>query len=176
MSNTQLIEIPFSNTNPTAWRITDPGLCVEGRCLNEKARCCAYKQMVIGNLHMGKFNISRMFNFECPMCGGKARAEKFGLNRCEWRVLNTNRWSTVGDVYQSYNLSQYPIRIETRSVNINDDIHDDCVICLAAMDRKSKCSILPCKHSFHTECIHGWINTEELASLQCPICRSPIFA
>ena len=133
------------------------------------------RQMVIGNLRIGQFTISRMYTFQCPICGNHVRAEKFGLNRCQWRIMNTNKWSNVDDVYQTYDLSRFPINIEIRNLDKNYDSKEDCTICLKPMDKKNKCSILPCKHIFHMECIHGWIDADEETSLQCPICRRPIF-
>ncbi len=175
MSNKQLAEVPFSHNQPIPWRIIDAGLCLEGQCLANNGRCNAYRQMVIGNLRIGPFTISCMSTFECPMCGNNVRAEKFGLNRCQWRIMHTYKWSNVGDVYQTYNLNPFPINIEIRSLDKDSDSIEDCTICLLPMDKKNKCSVLPCKHIFHMECIHGWIDAEEETSLQCPICRQAIF-
>jgi len=177
MSNQPSATVVFSYTKPIPWRIIDAGLCLEGRCLTQNSICNAYTQMVIGNLGMGQFIISSMDTFKCPVCRNDVRALKFGLNRCRWRIMNTNKWSNVGDVYQKYDLSLTPIHIETRNLK-NEDYNskEDCTICLSSMDKQSsKCSILPCKHIFHTECIHGWIDAEEETSLQCPVCRRPIF-
>ncbi|CAF3086577.1 unnamed protein product [Rotaria sp. Silwood2] len=165
----------FSNAKPISWRNIDPGLCLEGRCLTTNGRCKAHKEMVIGNLEMGEFTISRMYIFKCPLCGNRVRAEKFGLSRCKWRIMNTSRWTNVVDIYQTYNLNPLPIHIETRSLSQDDELHNQCSICLATMDKKNECSSLPCRHIFHKECIHTWIETDEETSLQCPICRKPIF-
>jgi hypothetical protein len=175
MSNKQLAEVTFSHTKPIPWRIIDAGLCLEGRCLSRNNLCNAYKQMVIGNLQIGQFTISCMHTFPCPICGSDVRAEKFGLNRCQWRLMNTNKWSNIDDTYQTYDLNRLPITIEIRSLNKDHESNEKCTICLASMDKKNKCSILPCKHIFHIECIHGWIDAEEETSLQCPICRRAIF-
>jgi predicted RNA-binding Zn-ribbon protein involved in translation (DUF1610 family) len=175
MSNKQLAEVSFSHNQPIPWRIIDAGLCLEGRCLANNGLCNAYRQMVIGNIRIGQFTISRMSIFECPMCGNNVHAEKFGLNRCQWRIMNTHKWSNVNDVYQTYNLSSFPIHIEIRSLDKDHDSIEDCTICLLSMDKKNKCSILPCKHIFHMECIHSWIDAEEETSFQCPVCRRAIF-
>ncbi|CAF3455971.1 unnamed protein product [Rotaria sp. Silwood1] len=175
MSNKQQAEIQSSHMKPIPWRIVDPGLCLEGRCLTTNGRCKAHKEMVIGNLEMGEFTISRMYTFKCPVCGNSVRADKFGLNRCKWRIMNTSRWTNVVDIYQTYNLNRLPIHIETHRLNKDDELQEECSICLSTMDRKRKCSILPCNHIFHTECIHNWIDTDEETSFQCPICRNPIF-
>jgi hypothetical protein len=173
MSNKQLDEVYFSHSKPIPWRIIDAGLCLEGRCLT--SLCPAYRHMVIGNIQIGQFTISRMHMFECPLCRKPVRAEKFGLNRCQWRIMNTYQWSNVRDVYQTYDLSRLPIHLEIRHLDKQPDSIENCTICLIAMDEKNKCSILPCKHIFHMECIHSWIDAEEETSLQCPICRKEIF-
>lgn len=165
----------FSSTKPLPWRFIDPGLCLEGRCVTTNGRCAAHNKMVMGNFKMGKFEISSSSIFLCPMCRHHVRAEKLGLNRCQWRLINTNKWMIVGEVYQIYNLNHNPIDIEVRPIVESNDILEDCTICLLPMDKKNKCSILPCKHLFHTECIHNWIDAEEDTSLQCPICRRNIF-
>jgi hypothetical protein len=175
MSNKQLAEVSFSHNEPIPWRIVDPGLCLEGRCLASNGLCNAHRQMVIGNFRMGQFIISRMDTFKCPICKNNVYAEKFGLNRCQWRMRNSHKWSNVGDVYQTYDLNQLPIYITVRSLDKVYDSIENCTICLLPMDKKNKCSILPCQHIFHIECIHGWIDADEETSLQCPICRKAIF-
>lgn len=176
MSNRQVAEVQFSYSKPIPWRIIDAGLCLEGRCLAFNGRCNAYRQMVVGNLGLGQFTISRTRIFECPQCKGSVRAEKFALNRCQWRIMNTNEWSIVDNVYRTYNLNRFPIHIEVRSSDKStNSITEDCSICLMTMDKTNLCSVLPCKHIFHMDCIHSWIDADEDMSLQCPICRKAIF-
>jgi hypothetical protein len=81
MSNKPRAEILFSYSKAIPWRVIDPGLCVEGRCLARNGRCQAYQQMVIGNFQMGQFTISSMSTLKCPMCGNNLRADKFAFNR-----------------------------------------------------------------------------------------------
>ncbi|CAF0998153.1 unnamed protein product [Adineta steineri] len=167
----------FLHGKPIPWRIIDPGLCLEGRCVAHDRLCKAHNQMVIGNLQMGQFTISSMHTFKCPECGSTVRALKYAFNRCQWRIMNTSRWFNIGDIYETSNLSQLPLHIETRSVDITSKskVIEDCTICLSSMEEENKCSLLPCKHVFHTECIHGWIDSDEERSLECPNCRKPIF-
>lgn len=177
MSNQQLLgEVQFSYSKPIPWRIIDAGLCLEGRCLAFNGRCNANRQMVIGNLGLGQFTISRTRIFECPQCRGPVRAEKFAMNRCQWRIMNTYKWSMVTDVYRTYDLNRFPIHIEVRPLDkLSTPLVEDCTICLMSMDKTNQCSILPCKHVFHMDCIHSWIDADEETSLQCPICRKSIF-
>ena len=52
------------------------------------------------------------------------------------------------------------------------EISDECIICRDNPD--SKKTILPCKHSFHTECIDQWYSSRLSAgkSATCPCCRA----
>ena len=175
MSSKQLAEVPFSHSRPIFWRIIDAGLCLEGRCLAMNGLCPAYQQMVVGNLRLGQFTISRMHTFPCPMCQSSVRAETFGLNRCKWRIMNTQKWSIVDDVYRTYGLNRFPIHLEVGPLDKEPISMGDCTICLMAMEEANKCSILSCKHVFHMDCIHNWIDADEETSLQCPICRQEIF-
>ena len=44
----------------------------------------------------------------------------------------------------------------------------ECVICLENMPVGTKVRILPCRHSFHHECIIGWLNE---GKYNCPMCK-----
>ena len=174
-------QLPFSRQDPIPWRVIDAGLCLEGRCVASQNHCLAHQKMVIGNLQTGQVIISSMHSFRCPTCGQEVRADRFGLNRCRWRLLNSNRWYKVGKIYESYGLNHRPIRMEILppesedKPNGTEEAPEDCTICLAAMNEKHQCSILPCQHIFHMACIHQWIDADEDNSLLCPVCRHPIF-
>jgi len=45
---------------------------------------------------------------------------------------------------------------------------DTCAICLE--NYTDEASELPCKHIFHTQCIHMWLKQRGI----CPVCRQPI--
>ena len=177
MSSRPSNAIPLSKGQPIPWRIIDPGVCVEGQCLHGRHSCRAYGKMVIGNFQMGQFAVSSSHVFPCPECGGRVYATKLGLNRCRWRAVRSDKWNTIRDSYQTFDLSASLLRIETLPLEKSDHFgeEEDCTICMSSMDKKSECSILPCEHIFHTKCIHRWIDAEEETSLQCPVCRRPIF-
>ncbi|CAJ1935229.1 unnamed protein product [Cylindrotheca closterium] len=44
----------------------------------------------------------------------------------------------------------------------------ECAICLEAMPPGTKVRILPCRHSFHEDCIVGWLNEGKTT---CPLCK-----
>lgn len=48
----------------------------------------------------------------------------------------------------------------------------ECAICLEAMPIGTTVRILPCRHSFHHECIVGWLNEDKHT---CPMCKFDLF-
>lgn len=48
-----------------------------------------------------------------------------------------------------------------------DHMHDDCHICLDAIDFGAQIVRLTCNHAFHRSCIHTWLKLKRT----CPICR-----
>jgi len=44
----------------------------------------------------------------------------------------------------------------------------ECAICLECMPPETKVRILPCRHSFHEDCIVGWLNEGKTT---CPLCK-----
>ena len=46
---------------------------------------------------------------------------------------------------------------------------DECSICLQTLNSQ-KIKVLPCEHTFHTDCILEWLTNTNT----CPICRKSI--
>jgi hypothetical protein len=62
----------------------------------------------------------------------------------------------------------YVNRSQQQPMNVCIDEQKECCIC---MDKNTQEWIeTPCVHSFHRECLNGWIQTNRT----CPICRSPL--
>lgn len=55
--------------------------------------------------------------------------------------------------------------------NINEYIDKECNICLENYVEDDNLTVLPCKHFFHSDCIHDWLCNEKV---NCPICRKDI--
>jgi hypothetical protein len=49
---------------------------------------------------------------------------------------------------------------------------DDSKCCICYGEYKNNAGKLECKHIFHKQCIHRWLNT----SLSCPLCRQTVYA
>lgn len=45
--------------------------------------------------------------------------------------------------------------------------HDDCAVCLEACGEGETLRRLPCRHTFHRNCIDTWLRTKAV----CPICQ-----
>ena len=69
---------------------------------------------------------------------------------------------------QLMKLKEYLKRLKTRT----DIINETCVICLEEMTKnqidKKSVKTLPCRHSFHSECIEAWMTTKK----ECPLCKA----
>jgi hypothetical protein len=46
----------------------------------------------------------------------------------------------------------------------------DCVICSESFQREQYAKRMPCKHWFHTDCLHEWL----LRHNTCPLCRAEL--
>jgi hypothetical protein len=62
-----------------------------------------------------------------------------------------------------------------KSITITSDdeenLLNDCPICLEQYIKKDKTIELSCNHTFHSKCIKEWINKDNTT---CPICRENI--
>jgi len=47
---------------------------------------------------------------------------------------------------------------------------NECPICLKKFEREETFSSLPCKHSFHSECLLPWLQKTS----SCPLCRAEL--
>jgi len=84
------------------------------------------------------------------------------------------RSSDSGFVNMLYNLltQNEPFSATDEDINalpiVKSNKEDTCAICLE--NYTDEASELPCKHIFHTQCIHVWLKRRGI----CPVCRQPI--
>ncbi|CAF3437182.1 unnamed protein product, partial [Rotaria sp. Silwood2] len=67
------------------WRIARPGICLEGRCINES--CPADKQLVVINVGIRKFDllVDSARTSRCPECTRYVEPITCAFNNCCWR-------------------------------------------------------------------------------------------
>ncbi|XP_046741424.1 E3 ubiquitin-protein ligase RNF181-like [Diprion similis] len=53
-----------------------------------------------------------------------------------------------------------------KDVKLDENAHQ-CPVCLKAFDAASSIKSMPCRHSFHNECITPWLEKTN----SCPLCR-----
>jgi len=100
-------------------------------------------------------------------------------------VLRARGAQSLNQTYIRY-FSQLPIRISKQNfrkikrrivtkkllAELNQD-KLECSICLENIRVRQACSILSCKHIFHTKCVRKWL-TEKCTTPNCPCCRADI--
>ena len=58
--------------------------------------------------------------------------------------------------------------LEIREYNkASENEINNCAICIDEFEENDQLHLLPCQHSFHSQCILKWLNRSKL----CPICR-----
>ena len=101
----------FSQHAPD-WRTVEPGLCLEGKCLNQ--RCAAFHEMVIVNHGFRDFDLMRpglLGERRCPECKSVVVPTTCGFTDCMWRYRGrktgetnvlTGPWKKAGDSYHRF--------------------------------------------------------------------------
>ncbi|XP_059310196.1 RING-H2 finger protein ATL66-like [Lycium ferocissimum] len=83
---------------------------------------------------------------------------------CDGRILLALEESSAdGMVPASKSSMKLLNKIEVDENNINDD----CIVCLEEIGKESEVLCTPCSHIFHGECITKWLEK----SHYCPLCR-----
>ena len=54
---------------------------------------------------------------------------------------------------------------------MEDNLDNDCSICLEDMSMRDSRRLNPCHHKFHNQCIGNWLATPGGAGNTCPMCR-----
>jgi hypothetical protein len=51
---------------------------------------------------------------------------------------------------------------------------DECAICVDEFRDGALVTFLPCMHCFHSHCAVRWLNEDQSAHQQCPVCNEPL--
>lgn len=168
------------------WRIAQPGLSVEGFCLNPD--CAANEKMVVCNRGMGMFDlVIDARKVACPICRAYVEPQTCAFNNCEWRYsgikvgrmepeeVRSLNWTVVGNQYNRFS-SQPANKADWNRLLISTRDQQDskgfaeCAICLEdALDSTSDPDMVTqCGHRFHISCIELW---KKMGKKSCPMCR-----
>merc|ERR1712096_772 len=58
-----------------------------------------------------------------------------------------------------------------RMVDMENDMDNNCSICLEDMTERDSRMLNPCRHRFHNHCINDWLDKPGGAGNTCPMCR-----
>ena len=81
--------------------------------------------------------------------------------------VKTERWHTRNQQI----IGSLPVHIFSPSTSLEEAITDEkCLVCLCEYEREEELKKLPCSHTFHSECIDGWLQDHD----HCPLCKKPL--
>lgn len=186
ISNSSNMQVLEWVSNGPEWRMAQPGLCVEGHCLNPS--CAANSKTVICNRGMGVFDlVLDARRVACPICLAYVEPQTCAFNNCEWRFSGTKvgrtaphevrslDWTVAGDQYNRFssqparNVNWNRLLISTRTVRGTSSFAE-CSICLVDLtDSRSDAGMVTnCGHRYHVSCIEAW---KAMGHRSCPMCR-----
>jgi hypothetical protein len=86
---------------------------------------------------------------------------------CKW--LCNSQQESSGDASRNPSMSQEPIQgVDLALGVIQEGASHECAICLDIMPVGTCVRVLPCRHSFHHDCIVGWFGQRKHT---CPLCK-----
>ena len=83
-------------------------------------------------------------------------------------IIVQNNKIVFQNYYQKYNMNKY--LYTHKKIIQNNNLLNDCSICLEIFKNNESVISLPCNHIFHHECIQTWLKN----SNNCPLCRQII--
>jgi E3 ubiquitin-protein ligase BIG BROTHER-like protein len=60
--------------------------------------------------------------------------------------------------------------VKYKTQNVQDGNAEQCVICRVEFEEGESLIALPCKHSYHPECINQWLQINKV----CPMCSAEV--
>ncbi len=155
VSKGQLVKRKFVKDAPD-WRITCPGLCLEGVCKNEE--CEAFGEIIVMQFGYTNFDLIRdakSSSCVCPMCNSSVTPIIPGFNNCYYRIHARKKGSTAvfqepwircGHEYCTYDIDQcgvatwerLQILVKPLVIDGGDlPIPEKCAICFLGIDSKA---------------------------------------
>ena len=77
-------------------------------------------------------------------------------------------------------INYFRLKINNNSLTeilIENNLSDNCSICLEDYKKNDKCVKLNCNHIFHKKCLSDWFKNQisKSENLNCPLCRNNLF-
>lgn len=182
--NLQRREWNKSGSTPK-WRIASPGLCVEGKCVNEE--CKAKGNMVIINMGFCSFTLpDDVYKCKCPLCSTHIQPVTCAFNNCRWKwagrklelhnapTHHREEWQIADDAYHQFKpkgdsggTAQWlKLAIFTEKPTYKPIT---CAICL--MQSIQPTETYECGCQLHKVCVLNFpYHTSEKNSSVCPTC------
>lgn len=66
------------------------------------------------------------------------------------------------------------VRRQSRQCSLGSETEGMCAVCLDTFEEGAAVTKLACHHSFHSRCIHPWLNQQGLSAL-CPLCKAEVW-
>ncbi|KAG3110673.1 hypothetical protein PI124_g10203 [Phytophthora idaei] len=107
--------------------------------------------------------------------GMKKSASHTGLSSLEHAILGMKKMNSMKKSATTSNLAQMELEAEEKGAAVTVE-NQQCMICLEDVEDHVHAEgpqglvTLPCKHSFHRECIFEWL----LFQFHCPLCRARV--
>lgn len=166
------------------WRCVEPGIALEGFCLNGKCEACF--KMVIHNFG---FSLCDLYSKEiaCPLCKAPFEISNWAVNNCYVRVLAMEKikneavkrfkgdWYYADNEYISFSRSKL-IDLKYVSIYLEASLHDgdliselECAICLDTIMEGQK-TAMRCGHKYHKGCLDAWKSKKQA----CLVCKANV--
>lgn len=176
------------SSNAPKWRIAQRGLCVEGKCANEK--CEANGNMVIVSMGFCSFSLPEDdCKVNCPLCNEHVRPVTCAFNNCRWKwagrkveplpnppsVHRDKKWQTADDAYHLFKPNtggSGKAQWLTLTIYAEDPKREPLVCTLCLIPSSKGIDIYDCGHRLHKTCALSYPPSphSDNESSSCPKC------
>lgn len=116
----------------------------------------------------GLGSLGDLFNFFNGVHGDGVYTQE-ALDRIITSLMDANPQSNAAPPATEEGLANLPRKTIDEDLQ-SEDGNTDCSICIDAMKVGEVAVALPCKHTFHEECVVLWLKEHNT----CPVCRAPM--
>ena len=167
------------------WRKADPGLCVEGKCINKN--CEANGNMVIVNMGFESFSLPEdVYKCKCPLCSKNVTPVTCAFNNCRWKWAgskyealpnppskHSGKWQVADNAYHLFKpntggggKTQWLIL----TIYTEDSKREPIICNLCNASSSTGIDTYECGHNLHRKCVLSYPSKGEKLSSFCPQC------